>query len=92
LGTKLMVEGLLPSFSTQDLKDLFAPFGTVRSAVIITDPTGTSLRMGEVELSTSQEAERAIRALHRAQVQGEFLLVFEQVEKGESTGQENKES
>ena len=72
MGTKLMVEGLPPSFSTQDLADLFAPFGTVRSALIITDPTGKSLCMGEVEMSTTQEAERALRNLHRSKVQGDL--------------------
>jgi cold-inducible RNA-binding protein len=77
LGTKLMVEGLPPSFSTQQLKDLFAPFGTVLSAVIIIDLAGMSLRTGEVEMSTPQEAETAMRTLHRSHIQGEILLVFE---------------
>lgn len=90
MGTNLMVAGLPPSFSTQHLKDLFAPFGTVLSALVITDPTGQSLCMGEVEMATPQEAERAIGKLHRSYVQGEYLLVFEEVEKGGAPGQENK--
>ena len=90
MGTKLMVAGLPPLFSTQELKDLFAPFGTVLSALVITDPTGQSLCMGEVEMATPQEAERAIGKLHRSYVQGEYLLVFEQVENGGAPGQENK--
>lgn len=92
MGTKLLVEGLPPSFTTQQLKDLFTPFGTVRSAVIIIDPTGKSLCMGEVDMSTPQEAARAMRALHRAQVEGKSLLVFEQAEKGGAPGQEKKET
>lgn len=87
MGTKLMVEGLPPLFSTQQLTDLFAPFGTVLSAEIITDPAGKSLRMGRVEMSTRQDAERAMRTLHRSQVEGTFLLVFEQVEQPGSPGQ-----
>ena len=90
MGTKLMVEGLPPLFSAQQLTDLFAPFGTVLSAEIITDPAGKSLRMGRVEMSTWQDAERAMRTLHRSQVEGTFLLVFEQVEQGGSPGQEYK--
>ena len=90
MGTNLMVAGLPPSFSTQDLKDLFAPFGTVLSAVVITDPTGQSLCMGEVEMATPQEAETAMRTLHQSHVQGEIILVFEQVEQGGAPGQENK--
>jgi len=77
LGTKLLVAGLPPLFSTQELKDLFAPFGTVLSASVITDLAGTSLRTGEVEMSTPQEAETAMRTLHRSHIQGEILLVFE---------------
>jgi cold-inducible RNA-binding protein len=92
VGTKLMVEGLPPSFSTQDLKDLFAPFGTVLSARVITDSTGQSLGMGAVEMSTPLEAERAIGRLHRSYVQGVYLLVFEQAEKGGAPGQEKKQS
>lgn len=87
-----MVEGLPPSFSTQQLTDLFAPFGTVRSALIIIDPTGKSLCMGEVDMSTPQEAERVMRGLHRSQVQGKFLLVFEQAEQGGAPVHEKKDT
>lgn len=80
-----MVEGLPPSFSTQQLTELFAPFGTVRSARVITDSSGQSLRMGEVELATPHEARKAIGALNRSSVQGTVLLVFEQGETDEST-------
>ena len=82
-----MVEGLPPSFSAQHLKELFTPFGIVLSALIITDPAGKSLRMGEVEMSTPNEAAQAKRNLHRARVQGEFLLVFEQAERDGAPGQ-----
>jgi RNA recognition motif-containing protein len=90
MGSKLFVEGLPPSFSTRQLKDLFAPFGTVLSALVIIDPAGKSLRMGKVEMSTPREAERAIQKLHRSHVQGEFLLVFKQVNQGGSTAHKKK--
>jgi len=83
-----MVDGLPPSFSTQHLKDLFAPFGTVLSAWVITDSTGQSLCMGEVEMSTPQEAQRAMGTLNRSSVEGTVLLVFEQGETDKSTGPE----
>jgi RNA recognition motif-containing protein len=81
---------LPPSFSIQDLKDLFAPLRIVLSASVITDSTGKSLGMGAVEMTTPLEAERAIGRLHRSYVQGEYLLVFEQVEQEGAPGQENK--
>lgn len=90
MGTKLRVDGLSPSFSTQHLKDLFSPFGTVLSAWVITDPAGQSLRMGEVEMSTPREAQKALGKLHRSYVQGTLLLVFEQEEQDRSTGPEKK--
>jgi RNA recognition motif-containing protein len=90
LGTKLRVDGLPHSFSTQQLNDLFAPFGIVLSALVITGPTGQSLRMGEVEMSTPQEAQKALGKLHRSYVQGTLLLVFEHGEQDRSTGPEKK--
>jgi RNA recognition motif-containing protein len=90
LGTKLRVDGLPHSFSTQQLKELFAPFGTVLSAWVITDSTGQSLGMGEVELSTPQEAQKALGTLHRSYVQGTLLLVFEHGDTDSSTGPEKK--
>jgi RNA recognition motif-containing protein len=89
MGSTLFVEGP-PSFSTQQLMDLFAPFGTVLSALIIMVPTGKSLRMGKVEMSTPREAQKAMGKLHRSYVQGTLLLVFKHVEKGGSTGPEKK--
>jgi RNA recognition motif-containing protein len=90
MGSKLFVEGLPPSFSTQQLMDLFAPFGTVLSALVIIDPAGKSLRMGKVEMSTPRGAERAIQKLHRSHLQGTLLLVFKHVEQGGSTEQKKK--
>ena len=74
MGSKLFLEGLPPSFSTQQLMDLLAPFGTVLSALVMIDPAGESLRMGKVEMSTPREAERAIQKLHRSHLQGKLLL------------------
>jgi RNA recognition motif-containing protein len=90
LGTKLRVDGLSPSFSTQHLKDPFSPFGIVLSAWVITDPTGQSLRLGEVEMSTPRAAQKALGKMHRSYVQGMLLLVFEQEEQYRSTGPEKK--
>ena len=81
MATKLLVEGLPPSFSNQQLPELFAPFGMVLSASVLRDPAGNSFRMGDVEMSTPREAERAMQKLHRSYLQGELLLVFERIGK-----------
>jgi RNA recognition motif-containing protein len=85
-----MIEGLPPLFSNQQLNDLFAPFGTVLCTWVITDPAGKSLGIGEVDMSTAQEAERAMQTLNRSYLQGELLVVFERVPNGGSTGQQKK--
>jgi len=90
MGSKLFLDGLPPLFSTQQLMDLLAPFGTVLSALVMIDPAGKSLCMGKVEMSTPRDAERAIQKLHRSHLQGRLLLVFKQRNQGGSTGQEKK--
>jgi RNA recognition motif-containing protein len=60
------------------LHDLFSPHGTVESTRIITDKfTGQSRGFGFVEMSTGQEAQSAITALHETQLDGRTLTVNE---------------
>ena len=76
MGTKIYV-GRLPSSATDSqLKDLFAPHGTVQSAAVIMDKfTGQSRLFGFVEMSTAAEAKQAIAALNGAQLGGRTLTV-----------------
>ena len=60
----------------QDLENVFAEYGTVTSAKIITDrATGRSRGFGFVEMSDGAEA--AIEALNEAEVDGRKLVVNE---------------
>ena len=60
----------------QDLENVFAEYGTVTSAKIITDrATGRSRGFGFVEMSDGGEA--AIEALHETEVDGRSLVVNE---------------
>jgi RNA recognition motif-containing protein len=74
---KLLVDGFPASFSDQQLKDLFDPFGAVVSVIIVTDQTGCSLGFGYVEMSTYGESQRAQRTLHRTTLEDQHLLVIE---------------
>ncbi len=78
LSSKLIIEGIPSSFTNQDLKNLFTPFGSVISASIVRNAEGQSLRMGHVEMSRPQEAEKAKMKLHRSYLGGMMLLVFRQ--------------
>jgi RNA recognition motif-containing protein len=60
----------------QDLENVFAEYGTVTSAKIITDKmTGRSRGFGFVEMSDGGEA--AIEALNETEVDGRSLVVNE---------------
>ena len=60
----------------QDLENLFAEYGTVTSAKIITDRmTNRSRGFGFVEMSDGAEA--AIEALNETEVEGRKLVVNE---------------
>ena len=67
----------------QDLENLFAEYGTVDSAKIITDrATGRSRGFGFVEMSDGAEA--AIEALNGTEVDGRELVVNESRPKDKS--------
>ena len=67
----------------QDLENVFAEYGTVTSAKIITDrATGRSRGFGFVEMSDGAEA--AIEALNGTEVDGRELVVNESRPKDKS--------
>ena len=78
MSTKLYVGGL-PYETTEDaLKDLFAEAGTVASATIIVDKiSGRSKGFGFVEMSSEEEAKKAIEALNGKEFEGRTIVVDE---------------
>lgn len=73
---RLFVAGIPFSFNDVNLKDLFAKFGTVESATIITDrDTGRSKGFGFVEMSTAEEAQAAIKELNNSTVEDRKIVV-----------------
>jgi RNA recognition motif-containing protein len=78
VGNKLYVGSLPYSTTEQQLSEMFAPHGTVKSAKVITDRyTGQSRGFGFVEMGTDEEAQKAIAALNGANVGGRTLVVNE---------------
>ena len=87
MGTKLYVGGLPYSVTEQQLNELFAQQGTVSSAKVITDKfTGQSRGFGFVEMSTDEEAKKAISALNGTQMDGRPLTVNEAKPQEKRTG------
>lgn len=75
---KLYVGNLPHSFTEQELTDLFAAFGTVVSAKLILDrDTGKSRGFGFVEMSSKEEAEKAIQEQNGKEVGGRTVVVNE---------------
>lgn len=78
MGSKIYVGGLPYSATEQQLSDLFTAHGSVESARVITDKfTGQSRGFGFVEMSTAEEAQKAIGALNGTQMDGRTLTVNE---------------
>jgi RNA recognition motif-containing protein len=78
MSAKLYVGGLPYAVTEQQLQDLFAAHGTVVSAKVITDKyTGQSRGFGFVEMSSPEEAKKAITALNGTQLDGRSLTVNE---------------
>ena len=64
MGKKLYVGNLGYGVSNSELEELFAPFGTIQSAQVITDrETGRSKGFGFVEMGSDDEAQAAIKGL-----------------------------
>ena len=78
MGSKLYVGGLAYSVTEGRLQELFSAHGTVESANVIADKfTGQSRGFGFVEMSASDEAQKAIAALNGTQFEGRTLTVNE---------------
>jgi RNA recognition motif-containing protein len=78
MGKKIYVGNLPFSATSESLNELFAKFGTVDSAKIVTDrDTGRSKGFGFVEMSTDDQAAAAIDKLNGSDMGGRNLVVNE---------------
>jgi RNA recognition motif-containing protein len=78
MGRKLYVGNLPFRVDDAGLADLFARVGTVESASVARDvATGRARGFGFVEMSTDEEAQRAIETLNGTDVEGRTIAVNE---------------
>lgn len=78
MSAKLFVGNLSYQATEEDLRELFQQAGTVESVRIITDQfTGRPRGFGFVEMSTKEEAERAIEQLNGRLFRDRNLVVNE---------------
>ena len=84
---KLYVGGLPYSVDDSQLSEMFTPFGTVESARVITDRmTNNSRGFGFVEMSSGDEAQKAIAELNGTAYEGRTLTVNEARPQGSRDG------
>ncbi|HLC40009.1 MAG TPA: RNA-binding protein [Methylomirabilota bacterium] len=76
MSAKLYVGGLSFSTNSESLREYFSQCGTVESATVITDKfSGQSRGFGFVEMSSSEEAQKAISQLNGKEFEGRTLTV-----------------
>jgi RNA recognition motif-containing protein len=78
VGKKLYVGNLSFGVTESQLREMFAPYGSVQFAQLITDRgTGQSKGFGFVEMGSDQEAKAAIAGMNGQMVDGRALTVNE---------------
>jgi RNA recognition motif-containing protein len=78
MATKIYVGNLSFGVTSDKLEDLFAEFGSVRSAEVIQDrETSRSRGFGFVEMNDANEARQAIQGLNEREFDGRRLTVNE---------------
>ena len=78
MGKKLFVGGLPFETTSADLEKLFAQAGQVESASVITDRmSGRSRGFGFVEMTSEEEAAKAVEQLNGSDVGGRNIVVAE---------------
>jgi len=87
MGRKLFVGNLAFETTDDDLRGMFAAAGTCAMAAVIKDRmSGKSRGFGFVEMSTDEEAHRAIAELNGKELQGRNISVSEARERSEGRG------
>jgi cold-inducible RNA-binding protein len=83
MGEKLFVGNLSFDTTDADLREFFSTAGTCQSATVLMDrATGKSRGFGFVEMSTAEEAQRAIGLLNDRELHGRRINVSQARERG----------
>lgn len=76
MNTKLYVANLPAEVTEVELRELFSPLGTIKSAHIATDRTTSAQRgFAFVEMTTEEEAQAAITAVNGRDLRGKAITV-----------------
>jgi len=81
--TNVFIKNLDEAVDDEKLKELFAPYGTIKSAVIMKDDQGKSKGFGFVNFENPENAEAAVAALHETEKDGKTIFVGRAQKKSE---------
>eukprot|EP01117_Protostelium_nocturnum_P012744 TRINITY_DN470_c0_g1_i1.p1 TRINITY_DN470_c0_g1~~TRINITY_DN470_c0_g1_i1.p1 ORF type:complete len:630 (+),score=212.98 TRINITY_DN470_c0_g1_i1:170-1891(+) len=73
--TNVYVKNLPENYGEERLKDLFTPFGTVQSAVIMKGDDANTKGFGFVNFETTEAAEKAVEEMNNKDVEGKTIFV-----------------
>src|SRR3954464_11632444 len=87
MQVKLFVGNLPYSVNSEELKEMFTPFGGVVSAKVVSDrETGRSRGFGFGEMESEEACERAIRELNGTDLGGRPVTVRAAEDRGDTRG------
>jgi len=81
--TNVFIKNLDENLDDEKLRQLFAPFGIIKSAVIMKDEQGKSKGFGFVNFENPEDAEKAVAELHEKDIEGKVVFVGRAQKKSE---------
>lgn len=75
MASKIYISGFPPSYTQGQLRQIFVPFGDVKSVHVLRDARGNFI--GVVQMSSPEEVEHIFGAQQVFQVEGKHLDIWE---------------
>lgn len=81
--TNVFIKNLDEKVDDEALKQIFTPFGVIKSFVVMKDEQGKSKGFGFVNFETAEDAEKAVKGLHEHEIEGKVVFVGRAQKKSE---------
>lgn len=81
--TNVFIKNLDENVNDETLKQIFTPFGTIKSFIVMRDEQGKSKGFGFVNFETPEDAENAVQGLHEKEIEGKVVFVGRAQKKSE---------
>jgi len=81
--TNVFIKNLDEMVDDDELRELFTPFGIIKSFIVMKDGEGKSKGFGFVNFETAEDAEKAVIGLHEKEINGKNVFVGRAQKKSE---------